>query len=75
MFMRRRELVTPLEDNFTVFGPITLGIENEKDSSILAEALYQHYMGVINFDEAHFEQLTQVVHLLSGSIGGALREF
>lgn len=71
----RRETITPLEDNFEVFGPISLCIEKEKDSATLAKTLYHRYLDVITFNEAHFDQLTQVAHLLSGNIGYAIRSF
>ena len=71
----RRELITKLEDDFAVFGPISLGIRDEKNSITLAKTLYEHYMDDITFNESHFEQLTQVEYLLSGKIGDALRIF
>ena len=55
-----RDLVTSLEENFTVIGPVTLGIDNEKDPASLAKTLYHHYMSDVKFDEAHGDQLTQV---------------
>lgn len=56
----RRELITQLEDHFAVSGPVSLGIEDENDSTTLAKTLYQHYLGVITFDDSHFEQVTQL---------------
>nr|ALO17576.1 juvenile hormone esterase like 7 [Scylla paramamosain] len=58
MFVRE-DLVTQVEKNFTVTGPLTIGIENEKDSASMAKTLYDYYMSDINFD-AHSSQFTQL---------------
>nr|ALT10384.1 juvenile hormone esterase-like protein 2 [Portunus trituberculatus] len=55
----REDLVTQLEENFTVIGPLSLSVENEKDSVTLAKTIYDHYMSDINFDD-HSSQFTQL---------------
>ena len=58
MFVRE-DLVTELEKNFTINGPLTMGIEDNKDSISIARTMYDYYMSDINFD-AHSSQFTQV---------------
>nr|XP_027226598.1 uncharacterized protein LOC113818600 [Penaeus vannamei] len=52
-------MVRALEENFTHFGPVSLGFQDEEDPVALATRVYKHYLGDIVFDEQHSDQLTR----------------
>ncbi|XP_047475480.1 juvenile hormone esterase-like isoform X3 [Penaeus chinensis] len=55
----RESMVRALESNFSAFGPVSLGYQDEEDPVTLATKIYEHYLGDIVYDEQHSDQLAR----------------
>ncbi|KAK3882432.1 hypothetical protein Pcinc_013184 [Petrolisthes cinctipes] len=56
----RSDLVSALENQFSSAAPVSLGVSEDEDPATLAKKIYEYYLGDVNIDADHADQLNQM---------------
>lgn len=63
--LARKDLFPALQNNFPVFGPVSLMVRPEIDDALVfSTKVYQHYLGNATIDRDHIKELTKVTNHL-----------
>ncbi|KAK3882435.1 hypothetical protein Pcinc_013187 [Petrolisthes cinctipes] len=56
----RSDMQSALENQFSSAAPVSLGVSEDEDPATLAKKIYEYYLGDVNIDADHADQLNQM---------------